>query len=336
MRGDGKFFPARQPPVGLIGRPPWPILSAGRRGGPDPCPTRTRCISEAARCASCTPRRRPPAARGLRPHLHVRRRAADRDPRQGAGADRPRRLLVRPHPLDLPEPPLALRPDGRSTECRRLEMLPIECVVRGYLAGSGWKEYREDGRRSAGTGCPAGCVESDGCPSRSSRRPPRPSRPRREHHARAGAPTRRRRDAAAQPSASRSRSTVRGAARARPRHHHRRHQVRVRRSTGRAGSSWATRCSRRTRRASGRPTSTRPAAPQPSFDKQFVRDGCEQSRLEQARRPGPALPADVVAGTRARYVEAFERITGIGFADYVAHPDAVLSGPSEASGAGRP
>src|SRR5262249_54149558 len=36
---------------------------------------------------------------------------------------------------------LALRSDGRSTECRRLEMLPIECVVRGYLSGSGWKDY---------------------------------------------------------------------------------------------------------------------------------------------------------------------------------------------------
>jgi len=40
---------------------------------------------------------------------------------------------------------LELRPDGRSTECQRLEMLPIECVVRGYLAGSGWKSYKEGG-----------------------------------------------------------------------------------------------------------------------------------------------------------------------------------------------
>ena len=40
---------------------------------------------------------------------------------------------------------LALRPDGRSTECRRLTMLPIECVVRGYLSGSGWKDYRATG-----------------------------------------------------------------------------------------------------------------------------------------------------------------------------------------------
>ena len=45
----------------------------------------------------------------------------------------------------VPNHLLALRPDGRSSECRRLEMLPLECVVRGYLAGSGWKDYRETG-----------------------------------------------------------------------------------------------------------------------------------------------------------------------------------------------
>src|SRR5688572_20077254 len=40
---------------------------------------------------------------------------------------------------------LAVRADGRSLECRRLEMLPVEFVVRGYLAGSGWVEYRDTG-----------------------------------------------------------------------------------------------------------------------------------------------------------------------------------------------
>src|SRR6266508_3480061 len=45
----------------------------------------------------------------------------------------------------VPNHLLALRPDGRSTECRRLQMLPIECVVRGYLSGSGWKDYRATG-----------------------------------------------------------------------------------------------------------------------------------------------------------------------------------------------
>ena len=45
----------------------------------------------------------------------------------------------------VPNHLLALRDDGRSTECRRLEMLPLECVVRGYLTGSGWKDYQATG-----------------------------------------------------------------------------------------------------------------------------------------------------------------------------------------------
>src|SRR3954467_15723791 len=45
----------------------------------------------------------------------------------------------------VPNHLLSLRPDGRSTECRRLEMLPLECVVRGYLTGSGWKDYQATG-----------------------------------------------------------------------------------------------------------------------------------------------------------------------------------------------
>src|SRR5687767_15338125 len=40
---------------------------------------------------------------------------------------------------------LAVAEDGRSLECRRLEMLPVEVVVRGYLAGSGWRDYRDTG-----------------------------------------------------------------------------------------------------------------------------------------------------------------------------------------------
>ncbi|HEY6112960.1 MAG TPA: phosphoribosylaminoimidazolesuccinocarboxamide synthase, partial [Gaiellaceae bacterium] len=48
------------------------------------------------------------------------------------------RALVPNHLLRLGE-------DGRTMVCRRLEMLPIECVVRGYLAGSGWKDYHDTG-----------------------------------------------------------------------------------------------------------------------------------------------------------------------------------------------
>src|SRR5262252_48617 len=59
----------------------------------------------------------------------------------------------------VPNHLLALRDDGRSTECRRLDMLPIECVVRGYLSGSGWKDYRSTGA-VCGHRLPAGLVES--------------------------------------------------------------------------------------------------------------------------------------------------------------------------------
>jgi phosphoribosylaminoimidazole-succinocarboxamide synthase len=59
-----------------------------------------------------------------------------------------------------------------------------------------------------------------------------------------------------------------------------------------------------------------PGGPQPSFDKQFVRDWLERQPWDKTA-PGPELPPDVVAGTRARYVEAFERITGASFERYL-------------------
>jgi len=59
-----------------------------------------------------------------------------------------------------------------------------------------------------------------------------------------------------------------------------------------------------------------PGGPQPSFDKQYVRDWLEAQPWDKTD-PGPALPPDVVAGTRARYVEAFERITGASFDRYL-------------------
>src|SRR3954462_9752600 len=59
----------------------------------------------------------------------------------------------------VPNHLLAVRPDGRSMECRRLEMLPIECVVRGYLSGSGWKDYPANGA-VCGHERPEGLVES--------------------------------------------------------------------------------------------------------------------------------------------------------------------------------
>src|SRR5712691_9606341 len=63
----------------------------------------------------------------------------------------------------VPNHLLALRDDGRSTECKRLEMLPIECVVRGYITGSGWKDYHATGE-VCGYLLPEGLRESDRLP----------------------------------------------------------------------------------------------------------------------------------------------------------------------------
>jgi phosphoribosylaminoimidazole-succinocarboxamide synthase len=59
-----------------------------------------------------------------------------------------------------------------------------------------------------------------------------------------------------------------------------------------------------------------PGRAQASYDKQFVRDWLEAQGWNK-RPPGPELPEDVVEGTRARYVEAYERITGASFARYL-------------------
>ena len=64
----------------------------------------------------------------------------------------------------VPNHLLALRDDGRSLECRRLEMLPIECVVRGYLSGSGWHDYRRTGA-ICGHHLPPGLRESERLPA---------------------------------------------------------------------------------------------------------------------------------------------------------------------------
>jgi phosphoribosylaminoimidazole-succinocarboxamide synthase len=66
-----------------------------------------------------------------------------------------------------------------------------------------------------------------------------------------------------------------------------------------------------------------PGGAQPSFDKQYVRDYCERLGWDKAA-PGPELPQEVVTETRARYIEAFERLTGITFDDYLADPEVVL------------
>ncbi|MDQ3870732.1 MAG: phosphoribosylaminoimidazolesuccinocarboxamide synthase, partial [Chloroflexota bacterium] len=64
-------------------------------------------------------------------------------------------------------------------------------------------------------------------------------------------------------------------------------------------------------------TDYEPGRAQASYDKQYVRDWLEAQNWDKTP-PGPELPEGIVAGTRARYVEAFERITGGSFARYLA------------------
>jgi phosphoribosylaminoimidazole-succinocarboxamide synthase len=60
-----------------------------------------------------------------------------------------------------------------------------------------------------------------------------------------------------------------------------------------------------------------PGRGQPSFDKQYVRDWASQSGWDKTP-PAPELPADVVEGTRERYIDAYQRITGEPFDDWIA------------------
>ena len=112
-------------------------------------------------------RRRRPAADGhLRPHVGVRRRAwPSRSPTRAGCSPRCRRSGSSSSPTssaatsistDLADLPDGGRSDpdlaGRVMLCRKAEMLPIECIVRGYLTGSAWKEYKasgHDARRAA-------------------------------------------------------------------------------------------------------------------------------------------------------------------------------------------
>jgi phosphoribosylaminoimidazole-succinocarboxamide synthase len=217
---------------------------------------------------------------------------------------------------------LAVRSDARSLECRRLEMLPIECVVRGYLAGSGWKDYQESGE-ICGHSLPAGLRESDRLPEPIFTPATKAATGHDENITR---------DQAAE---------LVG-----------REQLRAVEETSLALYRFASDYAAErgiiiadTKFEFGldeegrlvladeafTPDSSRfwpadeykPGGPQPSFDKQFVRDYCESLGWDKTD-PGPELPEDVVAGTRARYVEAFERLTEQPFGLYIEQPETVL------------
>ena len=217
---------------------------------------------------------------------------------------------------------LALRPDGRSTECRRLQMLPIECVVRGYLAGSGWKDYRTTGE-VCGHRLPAGLKESDKLPTPIFTPATKATSGHDENitGAQAAALVGAERFAEAERLSIALYQFAADYARARG--------III------ADTKFEFGTDRDGRLVLGdealTPDSSRfwpadqyaPGGAQPSFDKQYVRDFCEKTGWNKTY-PGPELPPDVVAGTRARYVEAFEKLTAITFDRYLNDPDVVL------------
>jgi len=225
-------------------------------------------------------------------------------------------------PEELPEefvpgPETAAELRGRMMLCRRVEVLPIEVIVRGYLAGSGWKDYGRTGA-VCGIALPAGLRESDRLPEPLFT--PSTKAEQGAHDENIGL------DEAAR---------LIGAERA--------EQVRdLALALYRFGSSVAepagiiladTKFEFGVDRETNElllidevltPDSSRfwdaatyePGRAQASFDKQFVRDWLEDQPWDKTA-PGPELPADIVEGTRARYVEAFERITGASFDRYL-------------------
>jgi len=204
---------------------------------------------------------------------------------------------------------------GRALVVRKLQMLPVECVVRGYITGSGWKDYQATGAVS-GIALPAGLRESERLPEPIFT----PSTKADVGHDEAidfegavalvgdRALMERVRDASIELySFAAEHARENGVILADTKF-----EFGLDSSDPDAGAPTLvlgdevlTPDSSRYWPADGYEV----GHGQPSFDKQYVRDWSSASGWDK-KPPAPAIPDDVVAGTRARYIEAYERITG--------------------------
>ena len=201
---------------------------------------------------------------------------------------------------------------GRTVLVRKTAVVPIECVVRGYLAGSGWTEYQDTGE-VCGVRLPSGLRESDRLPQPIFT--PATKAAIGDHDENISFDQMCEHTGPDLAAELRRRSIAiyeRGAAYASE------HGILLADTKFEFGQvdgelilidEVMTPDSSRFWPADD----YRPGCSQASFDKQFVRDWLSQSGWDKNSTP-PELPADVVAGTRAKYIEACERITGAVFA----------------------
>ncbi len=201
---------------------------------------------------------------------------------------------------------------GRAIVARKLKMLPVECVVRGYITGSGWKDYQRSGKVS-GIELPPGLQESERLPTPIFT----PSTKAEEGHDETVSF-----DEAAEiigdPDLMRRLRDVSIELYTFATEHARERGVILADTKFEFGLDDAgelvvgdevlTPDSSRFWPLAG----YEPGRSQPSFDKQFVRDWASGTGWDKAP-PAPEVPADVVDGTRQRYVEAYEKITGESF-----------------------
>jgi phosphoribosylaminoimidazole-succinocarboxamide synthase len=198
---------------------------------------------------------------------------------------------------------------GRALVVRRLRMLPVECVVRGYITGSGWKDYQASGRVS-GIELPAGLRESERLPEPIFT----PSTKAEVGHDEA-IDFDRAAELVGDSELMRRVAETAVELYSFAAEHARENGVILADTKFEfgldehgelvVGDEVLTPDSSRYWPADGYQV----GRGQPSFDKQYVRDWAAGSGWDR-QPPAPAIPEDVVAGTRARYVEAYERITG--------------------------
>ena len=202
---------------------------------------------------------------------------------------------------------------GRAVLVRRAEMLPIECIVRGYLAGSGWKEYRAS-QSLHGMPLPAGLEQAGRLPEPMFT----PSTKATEGHD-LNISFDEAVDVVGKETAERARDLCveayrRGAAEAE------RNGIIVADTKFELGfiDGELALCDEVLTPDSSRfwpADQWQPGTNPPAFDKQPVRDWLEDSGWDKTPPP-PALPPEVVRATSARYVTAYERISGLSLADW--------------------